>query len=335
MWIYVLGERTGADIKIGHTTKPTVRQRMNVVNAEANEDTYVLLAAVRSSKLGEDAAKRYFAAKGLTRPKGGRTEYFHLADDLVQWVLWLRQQPFVSFDDRDLHDEAPEAHPDEWIPKPGRTTPPPPTDPDQLVQPHTQLVGPLAGTVWDWMPDMTMSFQDYFTDPPIVRAASVGMGGIDLDAASHWIAQRRLRKNGVVIPDYLHTNRSAFDHPWYGNVWLNPPYGDNDRWFTRALEMMDGGNMRQLAMLSPVYAFTTGIAQEFMRRAQAAILFSPTPKFYNPADPDKTGTNLPHAIVYWGDRCPEFLAALSAFGIPITIAWDHLPTTTPPANTYA
>lgn len=326
MWIYVLGEVTGADIKIGHTRNPVLVRRLGEVDDEANDDTYVLLAAVHSQATGENKAKAYFRERGLTRKKGtsSRTEYFVAAEEVVEWVLWLRQQWYVSFDPTDRLEDAHEEHFSTWIPSPERRSARPPVDATKLVQDYEQLIGPLANTAWSWMPDMTASFQDYFTPPELVARAITAMGGIDGDAASHWIAQKRLRQAGVEIPEYLHTNKSAFTHDWFDRTWLNPPYGENDRWFKRAIEMMDAGITTQLCVLSPIYAFTTGIAAEIMRRSEAAIILTPTPRFHNPGDPTKDGTNLPHAIIYWGDRRREFLNAYSGTGIPVVVSWDDI-----------
>jgi hypothetical protein len=324
MWNYVLGEVTGADVKIGQTQKPYVRDRIKSVNGEANEDSYVLLAAVNSQAAGEKTAKAYFRERGYERKKGSRTEYFHPTDEVVEWILWLRQQWFVSFDADDHIGDFPEEHFSSWVPQTSRRVDRPPVDESRIVQDYEQLRGPLAGTAWSWMPDMTASFQDYFTPPELVARAAEAMGGIDGDAASHWIANKRLRQSGVVVPEFLHVNRSAFSHEWFDRTWLNPPYGDNDRWFRRAIEMMDSGVTSQLCMLSPVYVFTTGIAAEIMARSSAAILLTPTPKFYNPGEPSKDGTNLPHAIVYWGDRRDEFLRAYTGTGIPFAVAWELL-----------
>lgn len=323
MWIYVFGERKGGTIKIGHTTKKRIGDRLRSVNGEQmSDESFVLLAAVRSTRTGEDIAHRYF--EEYRQPRGSHKEYYDPADPVVEWVLWLRQQWFVSFNETDTWTDIYESHPDEWVPKPGRRESRPPIDPNKLVQDSQQLSGPLAGTAWDWLPDLTMSFQDYFTPPELVRAAIEAMGGIDLDAASHWIANRRLHEAGVDVGEYFHTNKSAFSHEWLDRVWLNPPYGNNDRWFKRAVEMMDSGRTRQLCMLSPVYAFTTAVAQPIMERSAATVLLVPTPKFYNPGEPNKTGTNLPHAIVYWGERRREFLGAYRAWGIPFSYAWDDM-----------
>jgi hypothetical protein len=322
MWVYVFGNEAGSVVKIGHTDEPTVRKRLLAMQkAEMRDDRYVLLAAVRSSKNGEDCAHAYFADYQL--PRGTHREYYIAAEPIIEWILWLRQQWYVSFADSDTQGNVLEVHPDEWIPKNGRREARPPADESKLIPDNVQLTGPLAGTGWAWMPDLTLSFQDYFTPPELVAAAAQAMGGIDLDAASHWLANRRLHEFGIKIGDYFHTNRSAFTHDWRSRVWLNPPYGENDRWFTRALEMMDAGLVKQLCMLSPVYAFTTRIATPIVSRAAAGVLFSPTPQFHNPGDASKTGTNHPHAVFYWGSRRQEFLQAFAPrYGFPFQLAWD-------------
>lgn len=132
------------------------------------------------------------------------------------------------------------------------------------------------------------------------------MGGIDLDAASHPIANRQHR-----IPDYFHINRSAFEHDWYGRVWLNPPYGHNAPWFERIEQFVASGEVEQLCMLSPLWAFTTEQARPVMRLSAAN-------------EKSKTGTNQPHGVVYFGHRVDEFLAAFASHGIPLEVAWDRV-----------
>ena len=47
-WVYILGERKGATIKIGRTDATTVGERIRTVNGEQmSDDDFVLLAALR------------------------------------------------------------------------------------------------------------------------------------------------------------------------------------------------------------------------------------------------------------------------------------------------
>jgi hypothetical protein len=317
MWIYLLGEANdGEVIKVGKTDEPVVAARIKGVNGDQHSDErFVLLAAMRGEPRAETAIKKHFEPYRLAR--GRRTEYFEAAEPLVEYVVWLRAQHFVSVDPNDSEELVMAEEVNGWLPRhDDRRLGRPPADPDQLFSRHLQLSGLLAGTAWAWLPDPMASFQDYFTPPDIVGRAWQAMGGIDLDAASHFLANKRLVENGIRIPEYFTRGHSAFDFPWRCRVWLNPPYGDYLPWFQRIRQEMDAGRVTQVCMISPMWAFGTVQAQPFMARAAAMVVLSPTPNFYNPGDRTKTGRNDPHGVVYWGGESAAFLRSFAEIGIP-------------------
>lgn len=309
IWIYALGEAGGGKIKFGKTGK-TLRGRVGTVNADQmTSDRYVLLAAVRGTPKDEAAIHRYFEPHRLDM--GSRTEYYAADPEVVEYVAWLRRG-FWATTDMDAVDEI-AVDSEHWLPTSERRVAPPPIDESRLVQEWESQTSALAGTAWAWMPNPKASFQDYFTPPEIIDAARRAMGDVDLDAASHWAANKVHR-----VPDYFDVNRSAFDHEWHGRVWLNPPYGNNAPWFDRVIEMLEKDAVSQVCMLSPVWVFNTAIAAEIMRRVSGMILLCPTPKFWGNAD-GRTGTNNPHAIVYIGDREREFFNAFAPYGLPFQL----------------
>lgn len=314
-WIYVLGETTGADLKIGYTSQPSVTARhKDIVDGWNGTRDYVVLAAIRGTKKDEKDMRASFRM----RPHGNRTEYIEPDQDAVEYVNWLRSQYFVSPDGKDHADGFPVVEPSLWLPAPGRSHQRPEPDPAKMIQDYETRTDHLGGTAWAWLIDPAASIQDYFTPPELIQAARTAMGGIDLDAASHWIANREHR-----IPEYFHVNRSAFENRWHGRVWLNPPYGDNAPWFREILRYTASGDVEQLCMLSPVWAFTTAIARPVMRLSSAFVLLNPTPSFWGNAR-GRTGTNNPHGVLYMGDRPKEFLRAFAKHGYPVTFQWDAL-----------
>ncbi len=324
IWMYLLGENRSADWKIGHTKDPTIRKRVKSVNgSQTADERYVLLAGVRASTKDEEAVKEYFQPH-LRTTKGTRTEYFVCADECVEWISWMRRQWFVTIDPDARQNDWPHVDPSHWLPDPLRREPRPTPEPDRLVQPFTALQGPLAGTAWDWLPERRASVKDFFTPPEIVQAGAQAMGGIDVDLASHWLANFVHR-----IPLYYDVTKSAFDHEWIGNAWLNPPYGNNAPWFEKAQHHLATGSLEQLIILSPLWAFTTQVARPLMEMAAASLVFAPTPSFWCSLDADNApddwkGSNHPHAVVYFGSRRSEFLASFARFGLPFNFAWDEI-----------
>lgn len=308
-WIYIFGERNGADLKIGRTSN-TLRKRLNDVNRDMSPtgETYVLLVAVKGSPIDEAAMRAPFAL----RAKGTREEYVLPTSEACGYANWLRSQWFATCDLDEDRDEFVAVDSDVWLPGTtgdNRRLPPPEPDDSKLIQDYESILNDLTGTAWSWMVNIRSSIQDYFTPTPIIEAARATMGGIDLDAASHWLANKVHQ-----IPAYFDRNRSAFEYPWKGRVWLNPPYGDNEPWFREIVRYVEAGEVTQMCMLSPVWAFTTKQASEMMAHVTAMLLFVPTPKFWGNANPDKVGSNQPHAIVYIGDEVDAFHEHFARFG---------------------
>lgn len=61
---------------------------------------------------------------------------------------------------------------------------------------------------------------EWYTPPVYVDMARKVMGSIDLDPASNDLAQ-----SWVKAGTYYTQAQDGLKRPWFGNVWLNPPYG--------------------------------------------------------------------------------------------------------------
>lgn len=305
-YVYFFGTADGDLIKIGFTANDLTKRRGQLERTPWGRRELVLLAAVRGSRTNEAGVLRTFQPLSFEDER----ETFYAADELTHYVNWLRHQWWTTFDESVPVDEM--VTYDRWRPQIDRRIGPPPDTPDTLFNVAHTFSGQLATTPWAWMATPTQQLgEDFYTPVEIVEAARSAMGGIDLDAASHWWANRLHR-----IPEFFHQNRSAFDHDWFGKVWLNPPYGNNGPWLERIVDQWP--HIDQLVMISPAWAFTTKIAKPVMDLASAAVLLSPTPEFWGNPD-GRTGTNHPHLVVYLGDHAARFVEAFRPFGIPVEL----------------
>lgn len=71
---------------------------------------------------------------------------------------------------------------------------------------------------------------EWYTPPPIVDLARETMGGIDLDPASNATAQGWINAGEYYSAADLF---SGLARPWFGRVFLNPPFDDTRSWVDR------------------------------------------------------------------------------------------------------
>lgn len=66
----------------------------------------------------------------------------------------------------------------------------------------------------------TTKSNEWYTPSRYIEAAREVMGSIDLDPASCAMANQTVKAKR-----YYSIEDNGLEQPWYGNVWLNPPYG--------------------------------------------------------------------------------------------------------------
>lgn len=163
--------------------------------------------------------------------------------------------------------------------------------------------------------------QEWYTPSIYIKAAREVMGGIDLDPASCEKANEVVRANTI----YTKADNGLL-HEWFGNVWLNPPYGTTNNksntgiWIKRLIEEYTQGNIQQAITLVNGYPNTRWFHQLF---AFLVCFTEGNINFYNSTHRIDTAFSRPNklngsthgsAFVYLGENEQSFIDVFSQFG---------------------
>lgn len=165
------------------------------------------------------------------------------------------------------------------------------------LEPDINRVTPNSGEV------------QWFTPPQYIEAARVVMGGIDLDPASHAMAQEVVRAT-----QYFSAADDGLTQEWCGRVWLNPPYSHPaiEHFITKLVDEFSAGRVTQAILLTNNCTDTGW----FHGAVSAAALLCFTRGRINFYGPDGVG-EAPlqgQCFFYFGDRLEAFSATFRAFG---------------------
>jgi ParB family chromosome partitioning protein len=147
----------------------------------------------------------------------------------------------------------------------------------------------------------------WYTPPKYIELARQVLGDIDLDPASCSAAQ------AVVQAGHYYTeHENGLVQPWYGRMWINPPYSAPTPWVHRAIAEYREGRIEAALILTNSYT-ETGWWQDLA--AVATILFfRGRLNFWHPektATQNRTGQTL----AYFGPDRARFVNVFAPFGV--------------------
>ena len=148
---------------------------------------------------------------------------------------------------------------------------------------------------------------EWYTPALYVDAAREVMGRIDLDPASNDEANE-IVKAGT----YYTEEMDGLSQEWFGNVWLNPPYGSACRAFIeRTITLKIEGRIDQAVILVNANSNDTGW---FRPLWDHLLCFTyGRVNFYGP-NGQESGPTHGSCFVYLGDRAEEFKRVFSKIG---------------------
>ena len=155
--------------------------------------------------------------------------------------------------------------------------------------------------------------QEWYTPEKYIEAARSVMGSIDLDPASCAKANKTVKAE-----TYYTEKQNGLIHPWYGNVFLNPPYAQNEvREFTaRIAEAYVNKNIEQGILLTNNSTDTSW--WHYAAKQSSAICFTAGRiKFY-----EETIGGSPtngQTFMYFGRKVKTFSKIFSEFGLLVSV----------------
>ncbi len=288
---YFLRRPTDNVVQIGYSDN--FRRRLIEHQREAKRHggyQWEVLAVVQGDRASETALKNYFSAYAYN----GETEWFNPAVEIYRYLRWLRDRSFVAISSEDQIEPVASEN---WLPNTERHLVPPL---DLLYRQETALA------------PRVLTRDDYYTPTELIDAVRTGMGGIDVDPASHPAANQRHR-----IPTYYTKATNGLGRDWIGRVWLNPPFSAWEDWVSKALRELSSGRVLQLTALMTTQTMTALYVQPFIARAAAFILIRGRLEFWGKHvdEGNGAGASCGHVLIYFGDRVAEMQRALSGVGM--------------------
>jgi ParB family chromosome partitioning protein len=150
---------------------------------------------------------------------------------------------------------------------------------------------------------------EWFTPPEYIEAARLVLGEIDLDPASHPVAQKTLKAGRIFTRE-----DDGLEQEWHGRIWLNPPYARDEigRFVDKLILEIDRGNTTAAIMLTHNYTDTLWF-QEAARAVDLLCFTRGRIKFVDVAGAECNPTQ-GQAFFYYGDNTERFRDVFSSFG---------------------
>jgi phage N-6-adenine-methyltransferase len=150
---------------------------------------------------------------------------------------------------------------------------------------------------------------EWFTPLKYIKAARAVLGEIDLDPASHPMAQETVK-----AAQFFTRADDGLRQEWHGRVWLNPPYARDEigRFVGKLIDEIECGNTTAAVMLTHNYTDTlwfqeAALAMDLLCFTRGRI------KFVDAAGAECNPTQ-GQAFFYYGDNTERFRDVFSPFG---------------------
>lgn len=278
-----------ATVKVGYSDNYESRLAQHKASKLGRRPVVSELCVVAGSLADEDRVLKYFASFRLPN----EDEVFYPEESLLDYIRWLRDQYFVWVR-HDVYfpllESIPIVDSSLWLPNDGRR---------KIAQRALMFDDPFR------LGDRQVTPDDFYTNQIIIERVRDAYGGtIDLDPASHAVA------NSVIKAQRIFTIADdGLQQTWDGKVWLNPPFGQWERWTSKILQELP--NIDELCVLATTRTLTAQYFHALVKAASAMCILDGRIKFWGANASTPTDG---HVILYFGPHQDTFIGAMKEIG---------------------
>jgi phage N-6-adenine-methyltransferase len=155
---------------------------------------------------------------------------------------------------------------------------------------------------------------EWFTPDEYIELARAVLGGIDLDPATHRLAQKKVK-----AAEFFTEEDDGLRQEWFGRVWLNPPYAQPfiAEFVSKLVREVRSGTVSAAIMLTHNYTDTAWF-HEAAGVADAICFTRGRVKFYNPAGETAAPTQ-GQAFFYYGSEVKKFAETFRSIGFIVNV----------------
>jgi phage N-6-adenine-methyltransferase len=154
---------------------------------------------------------------------------------------------------------------------------------------------------------------EWFTPIEYIKAAGRVLGGIDLDPATHLVAQKAIKAD-----QYFTRKDNGLEKEWHGRVWLNPPYAREEigPFVEKLLGEIECGHTTTAIMLTHNYTDTEWF-HAAVSMTDALCFTRGRVKFLDLETGEPCNPTQGQAFFYYGPSVELFQQVFQAFGFVV------------------
>ncbi len=152
----------------------------------------------------------------------------------------------------------------------------------------------------------TKKTDSWYTPPSIVQLVIQVLGEISLDPCAD-------DGRHIEAAEHYTFDDDGLKQPWYGKVYMNPPYSHPGLWMKKLQLEFETGNVDEAIALVPAATDTNWLSP--VLKTQPVCFWKGRIKFLGQDYQFKSSARQSHVLVYWGNNWQKFREVFEDYGV--------------------